>query len=271
MLYDKTIAETNREAWNEASAYHQKARANALIEGFANPEFTTFDRDCDKALVEKLQGLIDLDGKAVAQLQCNNGSELLSLMRLGAQSAVGFDISDAAIAEARELAAIAQLDARFERTDILEIGHEYDDSFDLVFISEGSLQWFSDLGEYFSVVARLLKPGGLVFIHEIHPFAYFFEQGFDPNIDTDFSKMPSYFDAGPYNYDDGLDYVGETKYAGKPCSWFLHTMSEIITAMLANRIQISEFEEYNTEVTNNATARLLDKFPLSYLLVGNKR
>jgi len=114
----KAMAEGNREAWNEALTYHQKARKGYLLDGFSAPGFTTFDRDCDSILVAKLNE-IGMTGKTISQLPCNNGRELLSLMGLGAKEAVGFDISDMAIEEARTLTRISGLNARFERTDIL--------------------------------------------------------------------------------------------------------------------------------------------------------
>ncbi len=99
-------------------------------------------------------------------------------MRLGAKEGVGFDISDAAISEAEELAGIAKLNARFVRTNALEIDETYNDCFDFIYISQGSLQWFPDLNDYFSVISRLLKKDGKIIIFEIHPFKYFFENGF---------------------------------------------------------------------------------------------
>ncbi len=261
--------ESNRTAWNEAMAYHSRARGEALQNGFENPDYSVFDRDCDGVLLDKLAG-IDLAGKTIAQLPCNNGRELLSLARFGgAHEAVGFDISDAAIEEARVLSAKAKLNARFERTNILEIGDEYNKRFDFIYISEGSLQWFPDLGEYFSVVGRLLKSGGKVLIFEMHPFAYFFETGFDA-ANPDFAALTPYFDKGPYNYKGGLDYVGGVEYEAAPCYWFMHKLSDILNAVTGNGMTVRSFDEYNLEMANNPQARLLDKFPLSYILVAEK-
>lgn len=174
----KNIFDSNRSAWNEALNYHQKARSNSLQEGFQDSTFTTFDRDCDAVLLEKLEE-IDLTDKVIGQLPCNNGRELLSLMKLGAKKAVGFDISDNAIQEARQLAEIAKMDATFERINILDIDDKYNNYFDFIYISEGSLQWFPDLNEYFAVISRLLKKGGQLLIFEMHPIAYLFEVDFD--------------------------------------------------------------------------------------------
>ena len=104
----------------------------------------------------------------------------------------------------------------------------------------------------------------------MHPFAYYFENGFDtenPCIDA----LTPYFEKGPYNYQDGLDYVGGVRYEAKSCYWFMHKLSDILNAVIRNGIALREFEEYNLEMANNAAAQIFDKFPLSYILTGRKR
>ena len=132
--------ESNRAAWNQATEYHQKARGNSLEAGFENPDFTTFNRDCDDVLLSKLNS-IDFSGKTISQMPCNNGRELLSLMKFGTKEAVGFDISDVAIAEAKQLAEIAGLNANFVRTNILEMANntaaELFDKFPLSYLLAG--------------------------------------------------------------------------------------------------------------------------------------
>ena len=263
------ITESNRAAWNEALTYHRKARNNSLQIGFANPGYTTLNRDCDDVLIVKIREM-NISGKTISQMPCNNGRELLSLMHFGAKEAVGFDISDAAIKEAKQLAEISRLNAKFERVNILEIDHKYNGYFDFIYISEGSLQWFPDLNEYFSVVSRLLKENGKILIFEIHPFSYLFDND-DYMKKQDFNKTISYFNKSPHHYKTGMDYVGGVQYEAKKCYWFMHKMSDIINAVLQNGINIQEFHEYNLEMANNETVKQLDKFPLSYILTGKKQ
>jgi len=260
--------ESNRIAWNQALEYHKKARNNSLQIGFEKSDFTTLNRDCDGVLLDKLNK-IDFNGKTISQIPCNNGRELLSLIKLGAKEAIGFDISDTAILEAKQLAEISKLNAKFVRTNILKIDDKYADYFDFIYISEGSLQWFPDLKDYFNVISRLLKKNGQILIFEMHPFAYFFENGFDFKKQN-FDKLTSYFNKGPHNYAGGLDYVGGVKYEASECFWFMHKLSDIIKAILQVDIEIQEFEEYNLEMANNETAKL-EGFPLSYLLIGKKK
>jgi len=266
---NKEISEKNREAWNEAMLYHQKARNKSLHEGFKNQGFTTLDRDCDNILFEKLDE-IDLTDKVVAQLPCNNGRELLSLVKLGAKKGIGFDISDAAIAEANELKTISNLNAEFHRTNILDIDDTFNNSIDFIYISEGSLQWFSSLNDYFRIVSKLLKPNGQLLIYEIHPFAYFFEPANDSGKDPTLDDFISYFEKGPYSYKNGLDYVGQTKYEAKECCWYMHKISDIINAIIGNGLEIERIDEYNMEMANNEGIKNMEKFPLSYMLTGKK-
>ena len=264
-IMNNEILEKNREAWNEALGYHQKARNNSLQEGFKDPNFTVLNRDCDDILIEKLNET-DLKDKIIAQLPCNNGRELLSLVKFGAKKGIGFDISDAAISEADELKTISGLNVEFYRTDISDIDDTFNDSVDFIYVSEGSLQWFSSLNDYFKTVSKLLKPNGKVLIYEIHPFAYFFEPANDSDNEPTLDQFLSYFEKGPYSYKNGLDYVGQTKYDAKECCWYMHKMSDIINAIIRNGLEIEKFDEYNMEMANNESIKNMEKFPLSYII-----
>jgi 2-polyprenyl-3-methyl-5-hydroxy-6-metoxy-1,4-benzoquinol methylase len=267
-MENKNIFESNRTAWNQALEYHQKAQKDYYKIGFENPDFTTFNSDYDKIVLEKLCN-IDFKSKVISQMQCRNGSDLISLMKLGAGEAVGFDISDTAISEAEQLAEISKLNVKFIRTNILEIDDKYNNYFDFIFITEGSLQWFPDLNDYFKAVSKLLKKDGQIFISEMHPFVYFFENDFDFKKQN-FDKLPSYFSVEPYNYETGIDYIGGTEYESTECFWFMHKISDIITALIKNGIDIQSFDEYDIGNTSYETEELLGKFPLSYIIIGEK-
>jgi SAM-dependent methyltransferase len=270
MAMNKEISEINREAWNEALIYHQKARNNALYEGFKNPNFSAFDRDCDDILIEKLNE-IDLKNKVIAQLPCNNGRELLSLVKFGAKKGIGFDISDTAISEANELKTIADLNVEFYRTNILDIDDTFNNSIDFIYISEGSLQWFSSLNDFFKIASKLLRQNGKILICEIHPFAYFFEPSNDLGKEATLDDFISYFEKGPYSLKNGLDYVGQIKYDAKECCWYMHKISDVINAIICNGLEIEKFDEYNMEMASNETIKNTEKFPLSYILNCKKK
>jgi SAM-dependent methyltransferase len=266
---NRETGEKNREAWNEAMVYHQKAREKSLHEGFKNQSFTTLDRDCDKILFDKFDA-IDFTDKVVAQLPCNNGRELLSIVKLGAKRGIGFDISDAAISEANELKAISSLNVDFHRTNILDIDDTFCSSVDFIYISEGSLQWFPSLDDFFKIVSKLLKSNGQLLIFEIHPFAYFFEPSNDTGKEPALDEFISYFEKSPFSYMYGMDYVGQTKYTAKDCCWYMHKISDIINALICNGLEIERMDECNMEMANNQGIRYKEKFPLSYIISCKK-
>jgi len=106
-------------------------------------------------------------------------------------------------------------------------------------------------------------------ISEIHPFVYFFNNGFDFEKQN-FDKLTSYFKKEPYNYATGIDYVGGVEYESDECFWFMHKISDIINAILQADIEIREFDEYNLGNAANETVKLLNGFPLSYIIIGRK-
>ena len=72
-----------------------------------------------------------------------------------------------AVAEAKGRALNAP--ATWYRSDILETPHELDGTADLVYTGRGALCWIMDLDAWARVVARLLKPGGKLYLYEGHP------------------------------------------------------------------------------------------------------
>ena len=215
-----------------------------------------------------LLGQIGIKGKAVAHLCCNNGIELLSLKNLGANECIGFDISDLAIQEAQERAERCQIDCQYVRSDVYEIGPEYEDRFDVVYISSGGLGWLPDLTLFFARAAAMLGENGQVFIHEIHPFSEMLP--FDDTEDVDILRIVEpYFKTEPYIDYGGLDYVGGTEYTStKPQYWFVHKLSDILMALIEN--QISQFRKSHP-VTQEASHTqsgwgkvVPEKFPLAF-------
>lgn len=261
---DKNIIASNREAWDEALQYHKKARNGSLHKKFADINFTTFDNSkTEMALLDKINKL-NLRGKKVAHMQTNNGRELISLMRVtGAEEGVGFDISTEATKEAKELAEIAKVNAKFECVNIFEIDEKYNKYFDMIYITEGSLSWLPDMQEYFKVMGRIIKTGGTILISEIHPIGFV--------LDKDNDKTVNYEDKGPYKLLTGLDYVGEVDYTPKDCFWYMHKMSDIIMALIDNGFEIKEFEESTADTGWIDAKNKNPNYPRSFVLTATKK
>lgn len=258
--------EKNRAAWNEAQPYHRQGRKTDLYTAFKDPKFLALN-DLDLRTLEK----VDLQGKKIAHLCCNNGIELISMIRLGAAGGTGFDIADAFIEEARELAQIAGAPADFVRVNALEIPAEYDGQYDLVVFTIGALVWIADLPALFKVARRLLKPGGELYIYEQHPMLNLFAEEGDPGYDPadEMKIVYPYFDAQPWVSTGGIDYIGGTTYESIENVGFSHTLTAILSAIIDAGFILTYFEEYPQDISMTfPRLQKLNKIPMSFLLTA---
>lgn len=260
----KKYTEANRIAWNEVTPYHQKANKERLLQQFTQPGYSCLDEKITQKLREW-----GIDGKDVAQLGCNNGRELISLKNLGAKTAVGFDISDAAIDEARALAQHARVECDFIRTDIYDIPAEYYDKFDLLYISIGVLDWMPDLYHLFEIAARLMRTGGIVLIYEMHPFLQMVDE---QRKEAPVQLKESYFRKEPWVDTDSLDYYAHAEYRSSPKYNFPYTISGLIMALIKNGIRIEYMEEFEKDISCCFTEieKLKPGLPMSFILIGKK-
>lgn len=264
----KKITDANRAAWNEVNPIHQKSRTENLKELFKQKGYSTLD----KIITDKLSE-VGIAGKTAAQLCCNNGRETISLVNLGAKSAIGFDISDDAIKEARELSEIAGVDCQFVRTDAYDIGPEYYNKFDLVLITIGALSWLPDLNRFFEIVSLMLKPGGSLLIYEQHPILYVFATEGDLEFDPDYPEKIafSYFKKEPWAETKGIDYIGKSVYDSKIHYSYTQTLSDIINAVVKNKIRLDELNEYPHDISETwDDMESGGKLPRCYIIVGHK-
>lgn len=238
----KDFTTANRAAWDDAAPIHARQNQAGLIESFRKPGFSCLD----EVETRRLEAL-GVAGKDVAQICCNNGRELLSVKNMGAARCVGFDGAQGFVDQGRELAQAGGLDVEFVCTDIYDIDKAFDVGFDLVTITIGVLGWMPDLARFFAVLARLIKPGGALFIYEQHPILDMVEPA---EADAPIVWELSYFNKEPYVETGGLDYFGGEKYEAKPATSFSHTMAEVVMAGLDNGLAVEHFEEFPHHISN---------------------
>jgi SAM-dependent methyltransferase len=201
------------------------------------------------------------------QLACNNGREILSIRNLGAGRCAGFDISARFIAEGRELAAAGNIDCELVACDAYEIPDEYNGRFDVAFISVGALVLLPDLPVLFAVPARLLRPGGTLFLYERHPVLDLFDhrdEGDPPAI------CDSYFRTEPLEIKMTINYWTREEYATPSMYAFHHTLADVVNAAIGNGFRITWFEEYPHDISEIYAhfAAHRHKLPLSYALTA---
>jgi SAM-dependent methyltransferase len=257
----KDITQANRAAWEEAAPLHRGQNMAKLMAAFRVPGHSCLDEVATDILHS-----LGVQGKDVAQLCCNNGRELLSVKNMGAGRCVGFDGAAGFIDQARELAAAGGIDCGFVCTDIYDIDHSYDASFDLVTVTIGVLGWMPDLAGFFAVAKRLLRPGGALFIYEQHPIVEIFMPGArDDPIVWEYS----YFHREAIVETTGLDYYGGETYDSKPLYSFIYKISDVIMAGVDAGLDIEHFEERPAHIsmTWHNVEHQLPQLPKSFTLV----
>jgi len=231
-------------AWNQVAPLHKAAAAEQLDKLFSDPKGII---QTDEELL-KVLGNISIKEKDIVHLCCNNGSELLSLKRMGARKCLGIDISELAIDEGQRRAELFNIDCDFICADIYEIPEQYNNSFDIVHITSGCLGWLPDLNLFFKICNRLLRKGGNLLIHEIHPFSEMLP--FDHSeIEDRLRIVDSYFYSEPLVETGSLDYIGNVDYESEPQYWFVHTVSSIIMGLTNNNFKIRQFIESAKDIS----------------------
>lgn len=261
--------DANRTAWNEAEPHHRRHPQYArLLESFAAPGYSCLDETLTGALAD-----LNVSGKSVAQICCNNGRELLSVGNMGAARCVGFDQSAGFLAQGRGLAWAAGIDARFVEADVHDIPREFDGAFDFALITIGVFGWMPDLRRFLEAPARLLRPGGHLVIYEEHPVLNMVG---DEETDKDDRSVPaplrhSYFRTEPFEDKTGLDYWSGQPYDAPPHYWFPHTLGAVVTGVLAQDLRLRRLEEFAHDISEKEwLAHRAAQLPLSYLLVAER-
>jgi len=252
----------NRLAWEETATLHRASQLPRLLEAFADPAFTTLD-DVEKDAF----AAIGVEGRRVLQPCCNNGRELLSLVRLGAAGGVGVDLAAGNLDDARRLARAAGLleSVRFVHGNALELPDDLG-RFQLAVLTVGALGWLPRLEPLFGGIAARLDPGGRLVIYEMHPILDMFEaaSGLEPVRD--------YFDREPQAEESGPDYYEPEKVVERPSYWFHHTLGDVIGGVLAAGLTLERFEEHPHDISMvyRPFQQLPARPPLSYLLVARQ-
>ncbi|HEX6469922.1 MAG TPA: class I SAM-dependent methyltransferase [Streptosporangiaceae bacterium] len=157
-----TLTAKNRRHWDD------------VFDRFAgDPQFAIHDVVAGMSSIpaEELREIGDVKGRRGLHLQCGLGLDTISLARRGAQM-TGVDISAKACVSAASIAERCGLDIPFIQADVLDRDQLPDRQYDFVYTSHGVLRWLPDLDRWASNIHYLLKPGGWIYMFEIHPIVY---------------------------------------------------------------------------------------------------
>jgi SAM-dependent methyltransferase len=227
----------NRELWDAWTPIHVASTFYDV------PSFRSGERPIRLADYER-EEVGSVEGKTLLHLQCHFGLDTLSWARLGA-TVTGADFSDVAIAAARALATDLGLAASFVASDLYGLPDVLDERFDVVYTSRGVLGWLPDIAEWGRVAAHFVRPGGFVYVTEIHPVAQVFEdEGVAPGelrLAYPFWShiQPLRFDVKGSYADPDAPTEGLVEYG-----WD-HSLGEIVTALTEAGLRLEFLHEFD--------------------------
>ena len=260
--------EGNKAAWEEAFDYRDASWGADITERIQKEDYPFFNKET-VAVLRKMY----IEGKVIGQFCCNNGRELLSLVKSGkAAKGVGFDIAENQVAFANEKAKELDLPCVFEAVNVYDIDERFKEHFDIVLITIGALCWFDDLNRFFAVIAKCMKTGAVIVINEQHPCTNMLASEGDEEFDPE-HRMEccfSYFEH-EWTGNGGMYYMTQKSYHSKTFTDFTHSMSEIISGMCSNGIVITGLQEFDCDLSGGFTELDHSGFPLSMIIQGEKR
>jgi SAM-dependent methyltransferase len=229
----------NRASWDE------RAPAHAASPGYNLAAFRSDPAYLSDVVTFDLPLLGDISGLRGVHLQCHIGTDTISLARLGARM-TGLDFSPAALEQARALSEELGAGVDFVEADLYDAAEVLPNGeFDLVFTGIGALCWLPSVSRWAEVVARLLKPGGRLFIREGHPVLWALA---DPLPEGRLELGLPYVELEePIVWDEGGTYVEtDVEFQHNRTLEWNHGLGEIITALLDQGLAITTFVEHDS-------------------------
>lgn len=228
--------ETNRAWWDAVVPVHEASK------GYDRPGFLRGEKPLCPVERAELGPLVA--GRTLLHLQCHFGIDTLNWARLGA-NVTGLDFSEPAIEAARRLAAESGIPGRFVAANVYDAPEALGATFDVVYTGIGALIWLPDIRAWARTAAACVRPGGLLYVYEMHPMLATLDAERDDGLLV--VKEP-YFERGEPNVFEGdTTYVDGPKLAlRRTCEWN-HGLGETLTGIVDAGLTI-EFVHEHREV-----------------------
>jgi len=194
----------------------------------------------------ELEELGEVAGKSLLHLQCHFGLDTLSWARRGA-AVTGVDFSDKAVGLAQALARDVGLEARFICSDLYALPAVLSGQFDIVYTSYGVLCWLRDLERWAELIAHFLKPGGVFYIADFHPFIKVFDDAAASDLRV---KYPYFYHPTPSEWQVQGSYADREAQTTEPVEYeWMHSLGEIVSVLAAAGLRIEFLHEHRCSVS----------------------
>jgi len=155
-------------SWNKTadSEWYQSLRTDEKISGLVKEPASAFHPEVYR-LIKKY--IPDLHGREVLLPSSGDNYAAFSFALMGAK-VTSSDISEKQLEYAQKIAQSLNLDICFICDDTMRLSKIDDSRYDLVYTSNGTHTWITDLLSMYKNISRVLKPTGVSIMYDIHPF-----------------------------------------------------------------------------------------------------
>ena len=181
-MSDSEIIERVKEYWNETSdsEWYSSLRTEDKIKYLKEKPESAFH----PAVYELIRKYLpDLKGRRILLPSSGDNHAAFAFAMMGAD-VTSADISERQLQNASEIAEKLGLNIEFVCDDTMKLSHIHDSEYDMVYTSNGTLSWISDIDNMYRNIQRVLKSGGYSVMYDMHPFNRPFtgEAGKEPQI-----------------------------------------------------------------------------------------
>jgi SAM-dependent methyltransferase len=223
---------TNRAMWDERAPVHA---ASAFYDLAAVADGRDDLRPWEDTELGPVAGL-DL-----IHLQCHIGTDTVAWARRGAR-VVGLDFSPAALAVAAELSERCQVSVEWIEADVYDaVSAAGGRCFDVVYTGIGALGWLPDLPRWATVVRDLLRPGGRLYLVEVHPmWIALIDDGETIGEDAVQAEFCLWDDGRQGSYA-----APEAVFENTASYERLYSISDVLSALLSSGLNLEFFHEFD--------------------------
>ena len=228
----KDYYDANKKMWDEYAKTHFESD-NYQVKEFLAGETTLKSYE--------LSELGDVRDKKLLHLQCHFGLDTLSWAKEGA-IVTGVDFSPKAIELAKKLAEMTGIEGKFIESNIYDLPKLLNEKFDIVYTSIGVLCWLQDLEKWAEIVAHFIKPGGIFYIAELHPFAMVFDEEHEEELTL---KYNYFHDDKPMEFEvEGTYAVPDAKIDQDKSYEWIYSLSDVINNLIKAGLTIEYLNEF---------------------------
>ncbi len=212
----ETYLKQVKDRWNQTSdaEWYQALRTEEKISQLVREPASAF-HPAVYELVKKY--VLDVQGKKILLPSSGDNHAAFAFALMGAD-VTSADISERQLEHAQQIAGNLKLRMHFVCDDTMQLSKLEDTQFDLVYTSNGTHSWITDLEAMYRNISRVLKPKGFSLMYDVHPFGRPFtgEPWKNPEIIKPYDKtMPD-------------------------CHW---RVSDLVNAMTGAQLSIKEMRE----------------------------